>query len=346
MSILSRDVTLPVFMCIEEDASTRLESLLSAHHLKFSRYLVLTGAPPLSDIAAPVAASLRGTVEQDEIRESTAAEVERVKNLIDRFAPDIVAGVGGGMVLDTAKCAASERAIGFISIPTAVSNDGIASPVSVINFNGKTRSLQTHIPVAVVADLNIIRQAPPRTTRSGIGDLVSNLSASADWRLAYKRGKDTIDDFTETIARNSAVRIVEADIASLSDTGFLKVLVEGLIMSGIAMGICGSSRPCSGAEHMISHAVDHLFDKPSSHGEQAGMATRFTLALHRMPGGPVKALYQKLSIPGRPDDLGLSQREFMAAVQKAPAMRPGRYSILNEADKKQIDRAYHEAFET
>jgi glycerol-1-phosphate dehydrogenase [NAD(P)+] len=345
MPILGRDVTLPVFMCVEEDASRKIEVLLSEKNLKFNRYLIITGQSPLSQIAEGIAGTLTGTTSLFTLEESTIHEVERVKNEIERFTPEVILGVGGGVVLDVSKYAASEKAVGFISIPTAVSNDGIASPVSVINFNGKTRSLNVHMPMAVVADLNIIKQSPASTLRSGIGDLVSNLSACADWRLAYKKGKEQIDDFTETISRNSAVRIVEAGNRTISDIEFLKVLIEGLIMSGIAMGIYGSSRPCSGSEHMISHAIDHLYQKSSSHGEQVGLATLFTQHLQAIQNHQIKPLFKTFGLPQTPEALNISKQEFINAVSKAPTMRPGRYSILNEVNKPAMEQAYHEVFE-
>lgn len=345
MPILSRDVSLPLFMCVEAGASIRLPALFREHNLAFSRPLLVTGGPQVREKAGSIAAALGTASEIASVRQSTAEEVEGLKERIEAFAPDIVIGVGGGVVLDVAKYASSERAVGFISVPTTVSNDGIASPISVIRFDGRTKSISTHMPVAVVADLDLVQSAPPQTIRSGIGDLASNLSACADWRLAYRRGKETLDEFTETISRNSAMRLMEAPRGALTDTAFLKVLIEGLIMSGIAMGICGTSRPSSGAEHMVSHAMDHFLDKNNSHGAQAGVATLFTLRLHQQDIGPVRALFRDFSMPMTPADLSVTKEEFLFAVSKAPLTRPGRYSILNEATRAQIEQAYHEAFE-
>jgi glycerol-1-phosphate dehydrogenase [NAD(P)+] len=346
MAILARNVSLPVFLCVEEGASRRLSVLLQENNLRFKRHLVVTGKGPLLPIAERLAGRLSGPHEVLTVTASTVAEVERVKAAMERFNADVVIGVGGGVALDTAKCAASEKAVPFISVPTAVSNDGIASPVSVITRNGATRSLNTHMPVAVIADLSIIRRSPPATIRSGVGDLVSNLSACADWRLAYKKGKESLDEFTETISRNAAVRIIEAESPRLNNTAFLRTLIEGLIMSGIAMGIHGNSRPSSGAEHMISHAIDHLFKRGNSHGEQAGMATLFTLCLHKMPVDNVRRLFTALSMRKTPADLSLTKKEFLSAVRIAPTMRPGRYSILNQSRKGQVEAAYTLAYET
>jgi glycerol-1-phosphate dehydrogenase [NAD(P)+] len=332
-------------MCIAAGASLRLPALLSDHKMKFARPLLVTGGALLREKASRIAASLPGDPVMVSVEKSTFEETERLKEKMDDAGPDIVIGVGGGVVLDVAKYASSEKAIGFISLPTAVSNDGIASPVSVIRVGGKAKSIPTHMPMAVVADLDLIRTAPASTIRSGIGDLVSNLSACADWRLAYHKGKEGLDEFTETISRNSALRILSAPRASLTDADFLKVLIEGLIMSGIAMGIYGNSRPSSGSEHMISHAIDHFLNKENSHGAQVGVATLFTLGLHQMDRVPLRSLFREFSMPLRPEDLNLTRKEFLFAVSKAPLMRPGRYSILNETTRAQVEKAYHEAFE-
>jgi glycerol-1-phosphate dehydrogenase [NAD(P)+] len=115
-------------------------------------------------------------------------------------------------------------------------------------------------------------------------------------------------------------------------------------MSGIAMGIQGTSRPSSGAEHMISHAMDRLFKGNSTHGEQAGVATLFTLSLHKTDLAEIKKLYRILHMASSPDDLGLSRNDFLKAVKLAPSMRLGRYSILDETTPKKIEAAYEEAF--
>jgi len=344
MSILARNVLLPVFMCVEKNASRKVGSLLQEKNLKFTRALIVTGKNTLARIARKVAGHLPGQAVILTVEESTEKEVETAVRKIDAFGAEVVIGLGGGVALDVAKCAASEKGVSFISMPTAVSNDGIASPVAVISSGGRTRSLNTHMPVAVVADLSIISKSPARNTRSGVGDLISNLSACADWRLAYRRKKDQIDDFAETISRSSAMRLLTAEKRDITDMNFLKILIEGLIMSGIAMGIQGSSRPSSGAEHMISHAMDRLFHLSSTHGEQAGLATLFTLSLHGSDIDEIRRLYRSLRMVREPADIGLTKKAFMKAVKLAPSTRPGRYSILNEATPKKIDRAYEKAY--
>lgn len=331
-------------MCVEKDARKKVAALLREKNLRFNHALIVTGRK-LRPIAEETARYLPGRHTLMMVEDSTIRSVEQVQTRIETFSAEVVIGIGGGVALDVAKCAASEKGVSFISMPTAVSNDGIASPIAVINFNGKTRSLNTHMPAAVVADLSVIRKSPIRNTLSGAGDLISNLSACADWRLAYRRKKDQFDEFAETISRSSALRLLAVEKPDVKDPEFLKVLIEGLIMSGIAMGIYGSSRPSSGSEHMISHALDRLFKKTSTHGEQAGVAALFTLSLHGEPIQEIKALYRALGMAKRPEEIGLAKSDFMKAVKHAPSMRPGRYSILDETTPKKIEAAYQLAFE-
>ena len=345
MPILARNILLPVFMCVEKNASRKIDSLLKEKKLLFQRSLFVTGGKRPYTITKSIAKGMRAEKTIIRVENSNAHAVESVKHRIDSFKADVVIGVGGGVALDVAKYAASLKGVSFISLPTAISNDGISSPIAVIDFNGHTKSLNTHMPIAVVADLSIIRESPIRNTKSGVGDLISNLSACADWRLSHRRKKDSIDDFAETISRSSALRLLSAEKPDINDIGFLKIIIEGLIMSGIAMGIYGSSRPSSGAEHMISHAIDRLSLGKSTHGEQAGVATLFTLALHKTNISDIKRLYKSLSMAENPADLGLSKKDFLKAVKNAPSMRPGRYSILNEVKQKRIEEAYKEAFE-
>jgi len=331
-------------MCVDHGALTRIRPLLSERNVFLKKCLIVTGDEPLHSIARSVAREIGCPSDILIVRDSTLAETAVVQKAIDRGAPDAVIGVGGGVAIDVAKYAASEKAVGFISIPTAVSNDGISSPIAVIKCKGRTRSLNAHMPMAVIADLDVIQKSPVRTIRSGMGDLVSNLSACADWRLAWHKGKDRIDDFAETISRNAAIQLIEHRSAALNGSALLKTLIEGLIMSGIAMGITGSSRPSSGAEHMISHAIDLLYHRGSSHGEQVGVATLFTLHLHHIKTDAVRRMFTRFSMAATPAALGLSRKEFLCSVRKAPEMRRGRYSILDETDVKTIEKAYHAVF--
>jgi glycerol-1-phosphate dehydrogenase [NAD(P)+] len=219
--------------------------------------------------------------------------------------------------------------IPMVAVATNLAHDGIASPVSSLEHESGKGSFGVAMPVAVVVDLGRVRSGPPRMVRSGIGDVLSNLSAAADWELAERYAGERIDGLALMLARNAAEAVLHQPGAIESDAA-ITVLAEALVLSGIAMSVAGSSRPCSGGEHEILHAVDEFFPGTANHGELAGMATLFCMFLrgekHRWE--PVSACLARHGLPRTPGDLGLSGAEFAKAVAHAPATRPGRYTIL------------------
>src|SRR6266700_3624972 len=127
--------------------------------------------------------------------------------------------------------------------------------------------------------------------------------------------------------RSGPPRLVRAGIG---DDEFLTVLAESLVLSGIAMTVAGSSRPSSGGDHEILHAIDQLFPGAGNHGELAGVGALFCTYLRGGERGCalLSACLARHGLPRTPADLGLSPAEFTKAVLHAPATRPGRYTIL------------------
>ena len=118
------------------------------------------------------------------------------------------------------------------------------------------------------------------------------------------------------------------------DDGFLVALAEALVLSGLAMATAGSSRPCSGGDHEIVHAIDHLFPGTSNHGELAGVGALFTSFLRddRTMADEIDACLSRHELPRTFGDLGLSEDQFVQAVLAAPGTRPDRYTILEHLD--------------
>jgi glycerol-1-phosphate dehydrogenase [NAD(P)+] len=192
-------------------------------------------------------------------------------------------------------------------------------------------SYGVQIPAAVVIDLDYVRRSDPAMRRSGIGDAISNLSAIADWRLAERERGEVVDGVAVTFARTAAMSVLHrAD--GIDDEEFLMALAEGLVLSGLAMATAGSSRPCSGGDHEIVHAIDHLFPGTAGHGELAGAAALFTSFLRgdERLTAEIDECLRRHELPRTPSDLGLSEDQFVAALLDAPATRPDRYTVLEQ----------------
>src|SRR5439155_18262622 len=117
----------------------------------------------------------------------------------------LMVGVGGGRVIDTAKLATARTGTDFISVPTAISHDGISSPVaSLWQRDGTRNSYAAAMPAGIIVDVAVIGSSPQRALRAGVGDLVSNLTAILDWRLADRVGRERFDAFSAMIAESAA----------------------------------------------------------------------------------------------------------------------------------------------
>lgn len=259
------------------------------------------------------------------------AEDEKIKRA------NAVIAVGGGKVIDVAKSLCRKLDKTVIVVPTLLSTDSVASPISVLRgADGTVDSFPARLPAAVLVDLDVITKAPLSAARAGFGDLLANRSAIYDWRLAASEGQEKVDDFAALLSESACDLAWSAGLAALGRgevaEELIRQLLHGLVLSGLAMEIAGSSRPCSGSEHLISHAIDRLYPGTASHGEQVAFGA--VLATH-FQGGDWRAVRDRLALAGMGQALegfGLSAGQIVAALQLAPETRPGRYTVLDRLD--------------
>ena len=331
-------ITLPNFFIIGENKIAELPNIMEFYRLRHNRVLLLGDRTTFAcggDRIARQFKQQRTKTTKRIVTNSDEKNVDRIVKIITQTKPDIVVGIGGGRVLDVAKLAAGKRKKKFISIPTTLSNDGIASPVAVIK--NKQRIPISHItraPFGVIVDLQIVRKAPIRHIRAGVGDLISNLSAVFDARLAHKRRRDKINETALALAESGALGLLHTKQKLVKNKNFLTRLAQGLIKSGCAMCIIGSSRPASGSEHKISHSLDHLFPaRKTLHGEQVGIAALFTMVLQKNEYlARVINLYRKIRFPHTVRYLSVTEKQFIEVVRRAHTFRPHRYTILEDKE--------------
>jgi glycerol-1-phosphate dehydrogenase [NAD(P)+] len=297
------------------------------------RLVVVTGPGPSGALAGTVCSGLADLGVHAAVATVTDGTVEECSRLAQRLIAeeeDLVVAVGGGRVLDTAKYAACRVGVDWVAVPTTLANDGITSPVaSLLDRDGVRRSLAAAMPVGVFVDVALIASAPPLTRRAGLGDLLSNISAVRDWRLAEARGQDRCDEFSALIAEQAAESVLT--IADWDGVRALTGLARGLIMSGLAMAVAGSSRPCSGAEHLISHALDARLDVPTNpHGLQVALASLLTSILQEELDDDVITAFLRTGLPTAPASLRLTDAQLRRALQEAPDTRPARWTVLSD----------------
>ena len=333
-----RSVRIPRVMQLVESSEQAVEELASLGP-ESSFLIVHAGeASPTGYGRALIAAARHGKLLVGEAvaLSNTDAWAAVVSEQIGAQLPDYVVGVGGGRVVDVAKVAAAKARIDFVSVPTQASSDGICSPVAVMVDEAEhPRSIAARIPVAIIVDMSVISSAPAITWRAGLGDLVSNLSAVKDWRLAHKQNGEPYDDFACLVSEAAALSVVDED-ADLADGMFREKLVRGLILSGIAMEMAGSSRPASGSEHLISHALDTLLPAPRPHGLQVALGTIVAGLLRGDDVSRLVAYFRAVGLPVRPEDLGFDMELLKTAIRLGPEQRPGRTSILDGVDEARL----------
>jgi len=241
---------------------------------------------------------------------------------------DVLIGFGGGKAMDVAKYAAFLSNIAYIAMPTSLSNDAFCSPQVSLEFKGRKKSSPAVMPYGVVVDTEVCLNAPQVLWWSGIGDLISKLTAVADWKLAHKKDGTQINDFAALLSDATVFQFLANPKKDLEG---VRLLATALMLNGIAMGVCGSSRPASGSEHLISHALDIVSQKPRLHGLQVGLATYL---ISQLQGGRYTARIASVF-----DETGFwkafqcdpaSRQEWAEAFQIAPTLKPDFYTILSE----------------
>ena len=257
-----------------------------------------------------------------------------VDELIDESIDvDAFIGIGGGKSIDAAKYLAAKKSKIFISVPTAASHDGISSPFASLKGFNKPTSIKAVPPTVIVADINVISRAPPRLLKAGVGDLVGKLTAVKDWQLAHRLRGEYYGEYAAQLALLSAKHVLRYPelIASCNPEG-VRIVVEALISSGVAMCIAGSSRPASGSEHLFSHALDLIAPKPALHGEQVAIGTIMMLYLYGDPRWRrVKNTLKKIGLPVTAKELGIPDEVIIDALTIAHKIRhelPGLLSNL------------------
>ena len=258
-----------------------------------------------------------------------AKSIKEIEKNVQKNKTDLLIGVGGGRSVDIAKMIAFNLGKPFVSIPTSASHDGIASPF--VSIRGeKPHSLVATAPLGVFVDVDIIKRAPKKLIASGCGDLMAKITAVKDWQLGRDKTGEYYGRYSADLASMSAKILVES-ASSFSKNGLdVRVIVEALISAGVASCIAGSSRPCSGAEHLFSHAVDHLEYGIGLHGEKCGIGS---IMIAKLQGQDWKKIVKTLKSVGAPTsakEIGLKPKILTKALRIAQSLRPERYTILKE----------------
>jgi glycerol-1-phosphate dehydrogenase [NAD(P)+] len=329
----ARGMVFPRVVLVGHGVITELGT--TCHQFGFSHKGAVITGPTTAELAGNRAAEILRDAKFDAsvvlATVATEEEVARVEKEVRGIGARFLVGVGGGSKIDITKVVAARLSIPFVSLPTSAAHDGISSPRASLHGSSTTTSTEAAVPVGVIADTELIVKAPFRLLASGCADVISNVTAVLDWRLAVRLRNEEFSSTAATLSEYAAQEII--DHAALIRPGLEEsvwIAIRPILVAGIAMSVAGSSRPCSGSEHLFSHALDRVSAHPSLHGEQCGVGAVMMMYLH---GGDWRRLKNALHAIGAPTtarELGATGDEIVNALVQAHSIRPERYTILGD----------------
>jgi glycerol-1-phosphate dehydrogenase [NAD(P)+] len=261
----------------------------------------------------------------------------------------LIIAVGSGTINDISRFISSKLNIPYIIFATAPSMDGYASSVSSLIINNFKSTYNAVYPLAIIADYSILKNAPLNMIKAGFGDMIGKLTALTDWELSKKLNKEYYCETIASLTRNALEKCFSiAEYIEDRDEMAIKSIFDGLILSGIAIGLIGNSRPASGSEHHISHyweldAVKNGREHPL-HGNMVGVATVIVSEIYTLLNEyialPVdlpdtKKIINFLNKAGciyKPLDLNIDKELLKKSILYAFELRPERFTILSHAN--------------
>jgi glycerol-1-phosphate dehydrogenase [NAD(P)+] len=338
--LIPKQTTIPSLVRLKPGALDRMGIYTERHELL--RVVLLFSQDLDERLMARLTASLRSRniqiLQQTPVESISFEKTTELFRKLPRNA-DAIIGFGGGKALDVAKYIGFLSRLPYLSVPTSLSNDGFCSPQSSLTFSDKRHTLSSAVPFGVILDTSVCLNAPELLWHSGVGDLVSKLTAVTDWKLAFHATQTPVDDFSALLSDASVFQFMSRPKQDLEG---MTLLGTALLLNGISMSICGSSRPASGSEHLISHALDSVSKRPRLHGLQVGVATYLMSLLQGQNSRRIAALFDTTgfwrSIASDPFD----RAEWLEAAVLAPSIKSDFYTVLSSRDcLSEIESALH-----
>lgn len=241
-----------------------------------------------------------------------------------------IIGMGGGKVIDAAKYMSFLLGTPFVCVPTSIATDGFCSSTASLLVDNRRVSVPAVIAHTIIIDLGVIKTCPDKFLFSGIGDMMSKITALKDWQFEDEHGVGYFNDFAAMISRKALNSFVRTPFETIHDDLFIKELVDSLTLSGLSNVVAGSSKPASGSEHLISHALDSFLERPEQHGIQVGIATYIMACVQNHRYKRVDEMFEKTGFWAYVETLGLKREDYEKAIDLAPSIKAERYTYLSE----------------
>lgn len=324
-------IAIPAFLKVENGALNRIGTYLKDSGIQ--KVVIFFGNGLIDMFGSEVLESLLDAgIEVLEYQELDSVCLEDITALAFSLPSktQAVIGLGGGKVIDAAKYSGFLRKLPFISVPTSASSDGFSSASASILIDGRRNSVPARMPYGIIVDTAVIKSAPKHFLYSGIGDMVSKITALYDWQYEEDLGYTEVNDFAMMIAKKAVNSFVRTPFSDITDDLFLKELLDSLAMSGVANEIAGNSAPTSGSEHLISHALDKIQEIPQLHGIQVGIATYLMSVVQNHRFKRVHTIFTDTGFFDYVKTLALDVKDYETAIDLAPSIKPFRHTYLHE----------------
>lgn len=319
------------FHCVEVSATEVLADL--------DRYTICVNDPPWSSMAATVAAPAR-------VVDAWDMDVDHLERLAAQ--PDdseVIVGFGGGTALDTAKFLAWRLDRPLVQIPTITSVDAGFTDAVGVRDAGRVRYLGRIVPRLVALDLPLIRSAPARLNRAGIGDVLSCHTGLFDWRLAADSGHG--HPWEARLAALGAGLLDELEqavdeIAAVTDEG-VRFLADAYRRIGAACAAAGHSRFEEGSEHFWAYAYEHATGAHPVHGEIIAFAVCALACVQDNDPQRAVRLVERSGVRAHPADLGISEADFRRCLLDLGTYARAEGLDVTVADLRPITAAHADA---
>lgn len=270
-----------------------------------------------------------------EVLENLVSEVKSLKYIV---------GLGGGRAVDSAKYVAWRAGSRFISIPSIIGADAYMTPVAAVRTHGIVSYVGPKFADRIVIDVDLIRTAPNRLNRAGVGDIYSTKISLMDWRYA----RDTDNDEYEPLVAKQAEEVLAKlkastkEIFNVSDLGIQSMVQMHVKLNSLQWSYIEKGRtwPQEGIEHVFFYSLEKIMGKTYSHGEVLGTGCVVGGFIH---GADVSEIIKDLDSFGlqfRPKDYGISFSDFEVAIRNMKAVTVAMnsyYPILRDRFPKDSD---------
>ena len=205
---------------------------------------------------------------------------------------DLIIGIGSGVIQDICKYISHKCSVPYVIVATAPSMDGYASTGAAMIMGGMKVTYSVGLPMAIIADTDILKNAPIDMIKAGYGDIIGKYSALNDWQLSHIVNGEYFCPYIYDMTLQAVEKTVwAARNLPLRDENGIRALTEALITVGIMMSFAGSSRPASGSEHHLSHFFElvGILNKSEylSHGIDVAYSTVITSRIREEIAGAV-----------------------------------------------------------